>query len=145
MDKSIIATADVTIASSPQVVWQALTDPAVVKEYFFGVQVESTWQEGSPITYHGEWEGKKFEDKGMVARCVPNELLESTYWTASFGEDKPENYVLVRYEITEVDGGTKVTVTQEGNKDQKGADHSSQNWQMVLNGMKTLLETSKPS
>ncbi len=39
-------------------VWAALTDPAIVKQYFFGTNVKSDWKRGSPIIWEGEWEGR---------------------------------------------------------------------------------------
>ena len=44
-------------------VWKALTDPAIIKQYFFGTNVETDWKKGSPITWTGEWEGKTYQDK----------------------------------------------------------------------------------
>ena len=46
-------------------VWQGLTDPAMVKKYFFGTDLESSWRVGEPIKFSGEWDGKKYEDHGL--------------------------------------------------------------------------------
>jgi uncharacterized protein YndB with AHSA1/START domain len=142
MDTNIKAKAEVVINAPKTTVWQALTEPSLVKQYFFGVDVETDWKEGSPISYTGSWEGKEFHEKGNVLKNVENEVLESNYWSPSFGEDTPENYVVVRYELADVHGSTKLTITQTGAKDQDSADHSKQNWQMVLDGMKKLLESA---
>ena len=42
-------------------VWQALTDPALIKQYLFGTETKSDWKKGSSITYTGVWEGKSYE------------------------------------------------------------------------------------
>jgi len=141
VDNSITATAKIAINASKAEVWKALTVPSLIKQYFFGVDVESDFQVGSPIVYRGEWEGKKFEEKGNVLMNVENVLLESNYWSPSFGDDKPENYVIVRYELEDAGTGTELSITQTGAKDQASSEHSKQNWQTVLDNMKKLLET----
>ena len=45
-------------------VWEALTNPEIVKKYFFGTNVKTDWKVGSPIIWEGEWEGKSYRDKG---------------------------------------------------------------------------------
>ena len=58
----------------------------------------SDWKEGSSITYTGEYEGKKYKDKGVIKKMIPKEIFQSTYWSSNSGkEDKPENYNLVTY------------------------------------------------
>ena len=43
-------------------VWKGLTDPALVKQYFFGTNLKSDWKVGSRITFSGEWDGKTYVD-----------------------------------------------------------------------------------
>jgi uncharacterized protein YndB with AHSA1/START domain len=122
-------------------VWQALTDPAMIKEYLFGTNTVSDWKKGSSITYSGEWEGKQYEDKGKIIDIVPEKLLHTTYFSGMSGkEDKPENYANVIYEVTPQNGSTMVTITQDNIEDEKGVEHMKKNWGMVLDGMKKLLE-----
>ena len=99
------------------------------------------WQVGSPITYRGTWEGKPYEDKGVVLENEPGKLLVSTFWSALSGvPDLPENYQTVRYELSSEAGGTRLSLTQDNNATQEAAKHSEQNWNMVLDGLKKLLE-----
>lgn len=136
------ATAEVTINAPAAEVWRALTDPELVKQYFFGTNVVSDWKQGSSIVYKGEWEGKAYEDKGVILKIVPNELLKTTYFSPLGGEeDIPDNYQVISYELAEDGGKTTLTVTQENLKDQSTADRSAKNWNMVLGGMKSLLES----
>ena len=53
-------------------VWNALVDPAIIKQYMFGTTVTSDWKEGSPIVWKGEWQGKPYEDKGVILRMQPH-------------------------------------------------------------------------
>ena len=50
--------------SNPAEVWDALTDPEKIRQYYLGADVTTDWKVGSPITWRGEWEGKTYSDKG---------------------------------------------------------------------------------
>jgi len=121
--------------------WQALTDPALIKEYLFGTTVTSDWKLGSNITYTGEWEGKSYEDKGQIIDVIPFKRLHTTYWSGMSGKpDIPENYVNVVYDVEPDDDGVVVTITQDGIDNEAGVEHMKKNWGMVLDGMKKVLE-----
>jgi uncharacterized protein YndB with AHSA1/START domain len=142
MSKRFVAEATVTIDAPTSRVWDALTKPDLIKQYLFGTDVTTDWQVGSPITYQGTWEGKAYKDKGKVLQVEPGSLLVSTFWSSLSGTpDVPENYQTVRYELSPSGGRTKLTVIQDNNATQEDADHSAQNWKMVLDGMKKLLES----
>ena len=141
MNNKFTAKATTTINAPTSKVWDALTKPELIKQYLFGTEVNTDWQVGSPITYSGVWEGKPYEDKGEILQIEPEKLLVSTFWSSLAGlPDVPENYKTVHYELSPENGGTKLTITQDNNADQAEADHSAQNWNTVLDGMKKLLE-----
>jgi uncharacterized protein YndB with AHSA1/START domain len=142
MNGKYTAKATITINASTSQVWDALTKPELIKQYLFGTEVTTDWQVGSPITYRGVWEGKAYEDKGTVLQHEPGKLLVSTFWSALSGlPDVPENYKTVRYELSPEGDKTRLTITQDNNDSPDEAKHSQQNWQMVLDGMKKLLES----
>ena len=130
------------IAATTDRVWAALVTPEIVKQYMFGAEVVSTWQVGSPIVYRGLWEGKPFEDKGMILECLPGRRLVSTYFSALSGlDDRPEHYNTVTYELTpDGDGCTTLSVTQDNNPSQEVADAMGRNWVATLAQIKQLLE-----
>ena len=141
MTKTFVATATTTINAPASKVWEALTKPDLIKQYLFGTHVTTDWRAGSPITYEGVWEGKAYKDKGRVLQVEPGKLLVTTFWSALAGKpDIPENYQTVRYDLSPTGSGTKLTLTQDNNATQEEADHSAQNWSMVLDGLKKLLE-----
>ncbi|MFA6082990.1 SRPBCC family protein [Mucilaginibacter sp.] len=122
-------------------VWKGVTDPELVKQYFFGTNLKSDWKVGSPITFSGEWDGKSYEDKGTILEITPGEYVKYSYWSSMGGtEDKPENYANISYRVTEKDGKTTLEITQDGIKDEATKEHSEQNWQMVFGGLKKILE-----
>ncbi len=133
--------AAIFIKASSDKVWEALTKPEMIKQYLFGTEVESDWTVGSPITYRGVWEGKEYEDKGEILEIEPGKKLVTTYWSGFSGfADSPENYQKVSYLLTSENGGTKLTIIQENAKTQESADHSGENWKMVLDGLKKVVE-----
>ena len=141
MNDKLTATAKTTIHAPASKVWDALTKPELIKQYLFGTDVISDWKVGSPIVYKGEWEGKSFEDKGKILKLEPEKLLMSTHWSPLSGvPDTPENYHTVTYKLSEKNGGTDVTITQDNNANEEERVHSEQNWKTVLDGMKKLLE-----
>ena len=60
-------------------------------------------------------------------------------------EDKPENYVIVTYHLTQVDTKTKLVITQENIPDEKMKEHSEENWKKVMGDMKKLVEKKSMS
>jgi len=142
MGKTPIARATATINAPASKVWDALTKPEQIKQYMFGTQVTTDWRVGSPITYKGEWKGKSYEDKGKVLEVEPHKRLVSTFWSSLAGlPDSPENYKTVDYELAPDGDRTKLTITQDNNASQEEAQEAEQNWRMVLDGIKKLLES----
>ncbi len=141
MNGKLQAVARVEISADASAVWRALTDPQIVKEYFFGTQLEADWKTGGKIYFRGSWEGKSYEDKGTILRVEPPRLLRYSYWSSLSGkEDIPENHANITYELAESNGFTTLTVTQDGADSEESRDHSASNWKMVFEGMKKIVE-----
>ena len=140
MKGTFVARSRMEIAAPAAAVWKALTSAEMIKKYMFGTEATSDWKVGSPITYKGVWEGKSYEDKGTILELVPNQLLKSTYWSGMSGlEDKPENYNTVTYSLSEKNGLTTLSLTQDNNATKESATHSESNWKKVLEGLKALV------
>ncbi len=141
MNNKFVAKAVITIHVPVSKVWQALVNPESIKQYLFNTNVVSDWKEGSPIFYRGEWQGKAFEDKGMILKIEPEKMLVSTHWSPLSGApDTPENYHTVTYTLSDKGDSTEVTITQDNNASEEEQEHSEQNWRTVLASMKNLLE-----
>jgi uncharacterized protein YndB with AHSA1/START domain len=122
-------------------VWQGLTDPEMVKAYFFGTQLDSSWKVGEPITFSGEWDGKKYEDHGKILEIDPGKYVKYSYWSSMAGtDDKPENYANITYELSENNGETTLLITQDNIKNQEAKEHSEQNWNGVFEGLRKMIE-----
>ncbi|MBA3663725.1 MAG: SRPBCC domain-containing protein [Bacteroidetes bacterium] len=141
MKSNITGSATLEINVPAEKVWEALTTPALIKKYFFNTDAESDWKEGSPITFSGEWEGKKYQDKGTILKVEKNKWFSYNYWSSMSGiEDKPENYAVISYILLERDGITTLAIEQENIPDEKMKEHSQQNWMTVLKNLKKMLE-----
>ena len=118
--KNIVGKTSVVLNASAENVWEALTEPEIIKEYFFGTHAESTWKVGDPVRFSGEYNGKSYYDKGTILQSVPNKLLQYSYWSSMGGlEDEPENYATVTYNITEEGGQTVLEVIQANIPDEQ--------------------------
>jgi len=141
MKNTLIAEASISVDATPAQVWKVLTTPSLVKKYLMGTDVKSDWREGASIEYSGEYNGKKYHDKGVIKKFEPEKVFQSTYWSSMSGKvDKPENYNLVTYRISNVAGKTVVTISQDNNADEKEKEHSTENWKMVLKKLKEVVE-----
>ncbi|MFJ6534618.1 SRPBCC domain-containing protein [Paenarthrobacter sp. NPDC091711] len=144
------AVASITIAAPREKVWEALTEPALIQQYFLGTNVTTTWRVGDPITYSGEYNGKPYQDRGTILAFEPPTLLRTTHYSPASGlPDVPENRHTVEYRVTEDPAETEkpkltaVTITQGNNSSEKEVEQSTGVWELVLRNLKELLE-SKP-
>jgi uncharacterized protein YndB with AHSA1/START domain len=141
MKETLHAKVSASINAAPSKVWKAITTPASIKKYLMGADVSTDWKEGSPINYTGEYNGKKYHDKGVIKKIEPEKIFQSTYWSSMGGkEDKPENYNLVTYNLSEKDGKTVLTLTQDNVGSEKEKEHVTGNWKAVLKKLKEIAE-----
>lgn len=135
------AMVSIKINSDSATVWKWLTDPELIKQYFFGTQTETDWKKGSPIYFRGEWEGKKYEDKGTILDIQPGKFVKYNYWSSMSGTpDIPENYASVTYELNPGGNATILSIIQDGIETEEKKIHSEQNWIAVMGGMKKMME-----
>jgi uncharacterized protein YndB with AHSA1/START domain len=136
-----IARSSITVAAPPDKVWHALVTPAAIKQYMFGTTVVSDWKEGSPIVWKGEWQGKRYEDKGVIRQLSPGRALQYTHFSPLAGlPDRPENYHTVTIQLSPEGNHTRVSLTQDNNPTEDARSHSEKNWGVMLGGLKKFLE-----
>jgi uncharacterized protein YndB with AHSA1/START domain len=141
MPVNLEARATIVIESPRFEVWHALVDPEIIKQYMFGAAVHTNWEVGRPITWKGEMNGTPFEDKGVVLKFDrPKTLRFSHFSPLSGAPDVPENYHTVTISLSDADGGTRVTLTQDNNESEEARQHSEENWALMLEGLKDVVE-----
>jgi len=141
MSVNLIAKASVTINAPSRKVWEALVNPEAIKQYMFGTTVVSNWREGSSIVWKGEWQGKAYEDKGVILQFKPERILQYSHFSPLSGvPDTPENYHTVTIELSGAQNQTLLSLAQDHNSTEEERDHSAKNWEMMLTSIKALLE-----
>jgi len=142
MRHDLIVSKSIAILASPDKVWDALTNPEIIREYLYGTETITDWKVGSDLIFQGEYSGQKYRDKGIILENIPNVLLSYSYWTAFSGlEDKPENYSKVTYSLSFKPAGiTELTWTQNGFADEAGYQHSENGMDAFLEKIKAIIE-----
>ncbi|HXS37021.1 MAG TPA: SRPBCC family protein [Flavipsychrobacter sp.] len=139
--KNLIAKAKTSINVASGKVWDALTNPDAVKKYMFGTTISSEWKKGSPITWKGEWNGKPYEDKGVILDIKPGKMIQYSHFSPLSGQpDIPENYHTVTVELTPEENKTQINLSQDNNPNEQAREHSEKNWEMMLQSLKKFLE-----
>jgi uncharacterized protein YndB with AHSA1/START domain len=132
----------IRINAAPEKVWTALTTPALIKQWFLGVDTQTDWKVGSPIVHRGEWQGKPYEAKGKIIAFEPGRILAHDHWSKLSGlPDTPENHQIVRYGLIPDGQGSLLALTEENIPDKEKRDLSEKTWNQVLANLKTLVET----
>ncbi|HXS36026.1 MAG TPA: SRPBCC domain-containing protein [Flavipsychrobacter sp.] len=124
-------------------VWKTLTDPELLKLWMLDseINISSDWKAGSPIMMYGDLHGIRFETKGMVLQAEPEKILEYTHWSSlSQHADIPENYSVITFMLTPIDGKTILTFTQSNFETEVSYKHFNFYWNVALELMKKLNE-----
>jgi len=138
---SFTATVQRTIHAQIDKVWDGLTLPELVKQYFFGTQLDTSWKPGSPIFFRGAWEGTPYEDKGTVLKYERGKMLQYDY-LSSFSdlEDRPENYQIITYRIKSKGNSTVLSISQRNIDTLEKKVHAVGSWTLLANELKKLME-----
>jgi len=141
MRQDLIVSQSVDVKAEPEQVWNALTNPEIIKEYLFGTETITDWKVGSEIIFQGEYEGHKYRDHGIIEQIIPNELISYSYWSGFSGlEDKSENYSLITYTVEKDTNSTRFTWTQKGFASEEGYQHSKSGMEAFLLQIKEIIE-----
>jgi uncharacterized protein YndB with AHSA1/START domain len=129
------------IATTPEKLWQALTNSEFTKQYFFGREIVSDWQVGSSFKLMNK---DKVDHYGEVLVCEPYRLL-TVSWNVRDVEG--ERISKVTYELTPLNSTVKLTLRHEDLlekdiREDDGKFHGFNNgWPAILSNLKSLLET----
>jgi uncharacterized protein YndB with AHSA1/START domain len=124
-----------------EVAWKALTTPALIKRWFFGVDTESDWKVGSQLVHRGVYQGKPYVDKGEILEFKPPRRLVHTHWSAGSCEpDRADSYQVVQWDLAEEGGGTVLTVTEQNLPSDDAATTSERAWKGALGSLRDMLE-----
>ncbi|MEV6947159.1 metalloregulator ArsR/SmtB family transcription factor [Streptomyces sp. NPDC051172] len=130
------------IRSTPEKVWEALTDADLTAAYW-GHRNESDWREGSRWE-HVRTDGSRVADVvGTVVESEPPTRLVTT-WVDPQNEGQEDKHSRVTFDITPHEDIVRLTVTHEDLWDEGALSDVSRGWPAVLSNLKSLLETGSP-
>jgi uncharacterized protein YndB with AHSA1/START domain len=132
---------EIYIKTTPDRLWEAITDPELRAQYTFGMRVNSDWTPGSRYeAVHPQAPGALVEGENLEVD-PPRRLVQSM--TALWSDDvKREGTSRVTWEIEPVGDSCRLIVTHDELRD--GAhDEVYGGWPQILSGLKTLLETGE--
>ncbi len=145
LEKTMEKVFEIYIKTTPERLWEAITDPGMRAKYSFGVETRSDWKPGS--RYEGRAGGSTVSPGFLIAQgenieVDPPRRLVQTF-NAMWSDDvKKEGTSRVTYEITQIEDSCRLTVTHDQLRE--GANPELYGgWPMILSGLKTLLETGQ--
>jgi len=132
------------IASTPEKVWQALTDPAFTRQYFGGFAIDVEPKEGG--AFFLRYPDGRVHMSGRVIAWSPPRRFACTWVVEGMAEFRELPECLVTYEIEQSGGAVKLTMTEAHSWDIPDAILAGgrSGWPAILSSLKSVLETGKP-
>ncbi len=132
----------VYIRTTPEKLWEALTDPQFTRQYWFDTAVECAWQKGSP------WKlvrpDGSVTDTGEILEIARPRRMVIRWRNEWSPELKAEGFSRCTMELEPVDAAVKLTITHEMDRpDSKFVTAVSGGWPSLLSNLKSLLETGE--
>ncbi len=141
-DRTMEKVFEIYIKTSPERLWEAITDPEMREIYSFGVRVDSDWKTGSRYNARAEAAGIDITEGENLEVDPPHRLVQSfnALWS---DEVRAEGTSRVTWDIEPVgDDSCRLTVTHDQLRDGANGELYG-GWPMILSGLKTLLETGE--
>ena len=142
-ENSPIVSKTVHINAPNSVVWEALTNPTLMKKWMSETEIDilTNWKVGSPILVRGILHRVKFENKGIVLQFEPEKILQYTHLSSlSRLPDQPENYTVLEFNLTPMDHQTKLTFTASNFPTEAIYKHFRFYWNVTLDIIRRMIE-----
>lgn len=138
-DQSMEKIFEIYIKTTPERLWEAITNPEMRSKYTFGLTVRSDWTPGS--RYEGIGQGMLVLEGENLEVDPPRRLVQSfrAMWDDAV---KNEGTSRVTWEISQIGDSCRLLVTHDQMREGANAQIYG-GWPMVLSGLKTLLETGE--
>jgi uncharacterized protein YndB with AHSA1/START domain len=138
-----IVTKTVHINAPTSVVWEALTNPELIKKWMSETEINilTDWQVGNPFIIRGILHRIKFENKGTVLQFEPEKILQYSHLSSlSKLPDKPENYSIIEFSLTPMNHQTTLTLTASNFPTETIYKHFAFYWNVTLEILKRMIE-----
>ncbi len=131
------------IRSTPDRIWDALTQPEFQRQYWFGMHIDSDFRTGSP--WKLQFDDGRVADEGEVLESDPPRRLVISWRHRMRPELTAEGEARATFAIEPAEGSVKLTVVHEiGCAQSKLIQAVSGGWPSILSSLKSLLETGEP-
>ena len=130
------------ISTTPEALWSALTTADFMKQYWFGMHIETDWKAGS--SWRLMFPDGRVADVGEIVELDrPRRLVLK--WRNEFRPElKSEGYASCTIALEPTDGAVKLTITHAIDRaDSKLIEAVSGGWPRILSNLKSLLETGE--
>ena len=132
------------IRTTPENLWDAITNPRIVAKFFHGAQVESTYQVGAKLRSLSP-DGSRLWGDNTILECDPPRRLVHTWRSLYDPALAAEPESRVTWEIEGQPGGTcKLTLTHDRLDGSPRTAANVRGWSFILSSLKTVLETGEP-
>ncbi|WP_108667715.1 ArsR/SmtB family transcription factor [Euzebya rosea] len=132
---------EIYIRTTPQRLWEAITDPTIRAKYNFGAGVTSDWKVGSPLRMAHPEAGVELGEGEVLEVDPPTRLVHSL--RALWSDDvRAEGTSRVTWEIEQVEDSCRLTVVHDELREDAN-DELYGGWPMILSGLKTWLESGE--
>lgn len=130
------------IRTTADKLWDAITNPALTRQYYYGFAVESDWKPGASITFPRP-DGSNVIEGEIIEIDPPKRLVHTfAFPYGEYVDDKPSR---VTWEIEPMGDTCKLTLVHDGFGAEDATFHAvDTGWNPILSGLKTLLETGEP-
>jgi uncharacterized protein YndB with AHSA1/START domain len=132
---------EIYIRTTPERLWEAITDGEIRAKYNFGAGAESDWKPGSRYELRHP-QGPLLLAEGEVLEAEPPLRLVHTMVALWSDEVKSEGTSRVTWDIEPVGDSCRLTVTHD-ELGEGANDELYGGWPMILSGLKTWLETGE--
>jgi uncharacterized protein YndB with AHSA1/START domain/biotin operon repressor len=133
---------EIYIKTTPERLWQAITDPELRAKYSFGVGVSSDWTPGSRYQGIPGQQGNDPIVEGENLEVDPPRRLVQSFRALWSDDVKSEGTSRVTWEIERIEDSCRLVVTHDQLRENANNELYG-GWPMILSGLKTLLETGE--
>jgi uncharacterized protein YndB with AHSA1/START domain len=130
------------IRTTPEKLWAALTTPEFMRQYWFGMNIETSWKVGAP--WKLAFPDGRLADAGEVLEFEPPRRIVLKWKHELRPELTAEGYARCVMELEPVNGAVKLTISHAIDRaDSKLIEAVSGGWPRILSNLKSLLETGE--
>jgi uncharacterized protein YndB with AHSA1/START domain len=130
------------IRAAPERLWEALTDPQLIRQYWYGVNLECAWKKGAP--WKLAFPDGRLADAGEILEIDPPRRIVVRWQNEWNQEMKAEGPSRCAIDLTPLNDAVKLTITHDLDRpESRFIAAVSSAWPYTLANLKSLLETGE--